>query len=75
MSKVYTFREAIAINLPTGETHYMNPKTAREIARALNAHAKSVARGEWADETKIKGKVASSSETARHGLKAINYDK
>ena len=41
MSRVYRFRDTVAVSLGNGETAYINPKHARKLARALNRAAKS----------------------------------
>jgi len=41
MTRVYRFRDTVAVSLGNGETAYINPKHARKLARALNRVAKS----------------------------------
>lgn len=41
MAQVHRFRDRVAAYLGNGETVYMTPKEARQLARALNRVAKS----------------------------------
>lgn len=44
MAQVHRFRDSVAAWLGTGETVYMSPREARQLARALNKVARSVDR-------------------------------
>lgn len=50
-AQVHRFRDRVAASLGTGETVYMDPKTARKLARALNAAARDVDARTFADST------------------------
>jgi len=41
MSRVYRFRDTVAVSLGNGETAYINPNHARKLARALKRDARS----------------------------------
>ena len=51
MSQVHRFREAVALHIGTGPTGYFTAKEARQIARALNACARSIEREKFTDST------------------------
>ncbi|ATW58300.1 hypothetical protein CNR37_00093 [Pseudomonas phage ventosus] len=42
LAQVHRFREKVAIYLANGETVYLTPKEAKEVAKALNGAAKDI---------------------------------
>lgn len=50
-ARVIRFRDLVAIDIGSSETVYLKPKSARAIARALNAAARSCGRESFADST------------------------
>lgn len=45
MAQVHRFRDKVAVSLETGETAYLSPKEARQIAKAMNAAAREISAG------------------------------
>lgn len=41
-ASVHRFRDLVAVRTGTGETVYLTPKAARQLARALNGAARSI---------------------------------
>ena len=50
-AQVHRFHDCVAIYIGTGETVYLTPKEARQLARAINKTARSCDREEFRDHT------------------------